>query len=166
MNEKEFAALVAETKKTVLSAVRKHLAARFSHAIDDVVQETYFRGYRHLAAGKFRNESSVGSWLYAIARNESLRMNAKLAREEEKRKKAAEEMRYRDPDAPSYEEERGRLEVLVARLPDKYREVMALKMEGVPELEISVRLDIKTGTVKSRFSRGRELLQRLAGEVT
>ncbi len=165
MNETEFAALVAETKKTVLSAVRKHLAARFSHAIDDVVQETYFRGYRHLAAGKFRNESSVGSWLYAIARNESLRMNARLAREEEKQRKAAEEMRDRDPAPPSREEEWGRLEGLVARLPDRYREVVALKIQGVPELEISVRLGIRAGTVKSRFSRGRELLQRLAGEV-
>ena len=166
MNESEFAALVGETKKTVLSAVRKHLAARFSHAIDDVVQETYLRGYRHLAAGKFRHESSVSSWLYAIARNESLRMNARLAREEEKGKRAAEEMRDRDPEPDSSGEDRERLLGLVTRLPVKYREVVELKIEGVPELEIAVRLGIREGTVKSRFSRGREILQRLSIEVT
>ena len=87
MTEEEFAAIVGRTKKIVLSAVRKHLAARFSYVIDDVAQETYLRGYRHLAGSWFRNESSIESWLYAIARNESLRMNKKLVREEEKAEK-------------------------------------------------------------------------------
>ena len=41
MNEKEFSAIVAETKAVVLSAIEKNLAERFYHAVDDVAQETY-----------------------------------------------------------------------------------------------------------------------------
>lgn len=164
MTESEFAALVGRTKKVVLAAVRKHLAVRFSSAIDDVVQETYLRGYRHLAAGRFREESSLESWLYAIARNESLRMNKKLAREEEKALKAAEERQLTVQEA-FVDEEILNLGLLLERLPDKYRAVMKLKAEGASEKEIARQLNITTGTVKSRFSRGKEMLQKLSGEV-
>lgn len=164
MTDSEFAAIVGRTKKIVLSAVRKHMAARFSFAIDDVVQETYLRGYRHLTAGLFRNESSVESWLYAIARNESFRMNKKLEREEEKAKRAAEREREYAP-GPFSSEDADQLKDLLAGLPEKYREVVALKAQGMHEDEIASRLGITRGTVKSRFSRGKEMLQRRSGEA-
>jgi RNA polymerase sigma-70 factor (ECF subfamily) len=164
MTDIEFAAIVGRTKKIVLSSVRKHLAARFSYAIDDVVQETYLRGYRHLSGGMFRNESSVESWLYAIARNESLRMNKKLGREEEKAERVAEHQKEEEP-ARFSSEDVALLEVMMGRLPEKYREVMALKAQGLPEDEIARRLSISRGTVKSRFSRGKEMLQRISGEA-
>jgi RNA polymerase sigma-70 factor (ECF subfamily) len=164
MTEEEFVAIVGRTKKIVLSAVRKHLAARFSYAIDDVAQETYMRGYRHLAGSWFRNESSIESWLYAIARNESLRMNKKLAREEEKAKKAAEYLNE-NLHEDFLQDDTGRLNILINGLPDKYRDVMALKIRGRTENEIACQLGINTGTVKSRFARGKEMLQKNLGEV-
>ncbi|MBP6993576.1 MAG: sigma-70 family RNA polymerase sigma factor, partial [Spirochaetes bacterium] len=135
MTEIEFTAIVGRTKKTVLSAVRKHLAARFFHAIDDVVQETYLRGYRHLAGGKFRNESSLETWLYAIARNESLRMNNRLAREEAKAVKEADRWMSLETERASSDEVIS-LGLLLERLPAKYREVVTLKSEGYTEQEI------------------------------
>jgi RNA polymerase sigma-70 factor (ECF subfamily) len=165
MTDAEFALIVGRTKKIVLSAVRKHLAARFSSAIDDVVQETYLRGYRHLASGKFREESSLGSWLYTIARNESLRMNGKLSREEEKAEKAARQQLDCIPGTRCREDEFPDLGLLMEKLPLKYRGVMELKASGTPEKEIARRLGIGTGTVKSRFSRGKELLQKLSKEA-
>lgn len=164
MTDTEFAAIVAKSKKIVLSAVRKHLAARFSYAIDDVVQETYFRGYRHLVKDLFRNESSIESWLYAIARNESLRMNKKLVREEEKAQKAGERQNEYAREEFTKEDEEY-LNSLIDRLPDKYREVMLLKGQGMSEHDIAGRLGINTGTVKSRFSRGKEMLHKISGEV-
>ncbi|MBP7737603.1 MAG: sigma-70 family RNA polymerase sigma factor [Spirochaetes bacterium] len=164
MTDIEFAAIVGRTKKVVLGAVRKHLAVRFSFAIDDVVQETYLRGYRHLAAGRFREESSVESWLYAIARNESIRMNGKLAREEEKAARAAEERELSMAGA-SLSDEALAMDLLLERLPEKYKTVMTLKAQGVTEKEIALALGITMGTVKSRFSRGKEMLQKLSGEV-
>ena len=163
MTEEEFAAIVGRTKKIVLSAVRKHLAARFSYAIDDVAQETYLRGYRHLAGSWFRNESSIESWLYAIARNESLRMNKKLVREEEKAEKAA--VHLNDNPHEDLLDDPGHLNRLIGGLPEKYRDVMTLKVRGMTELEIANQLGINTGTVKSRFARGKEMLQKISGEV-
>jgi RNA polymerase sigma-70 factor (ECF subfamily) len=164
MTDTEFAAIVGRTKKIVLSAVRKHLAVRFSYAIDDVVQETYLRGYRHLVRDLFRNESSIESWLYAIARNESLRMNKKLVREEEKAEKAG-ERQNENPREELLRDDVEYLNGLIDRLPDKYREVMILKGQGMAEHEIAGRLGINTGTVKSRFSRGKEMLHKISGEV-
>ncbi len=164
MTEIEFAAIVGRTKKVVLSAVRKHLAVRFSFAIDDVVQETYLRGYRHLTGGRFREESSIESWLYAIARNESFRMNKKLSREEEKAEKAAEEQEL-SMNGSYLTEEVISLDLLIDRLPEKYRGVMAMKAQGISEKDIACALGITIGTVKSRFSRGKEMLQKLSGEV-
>jgi len=89
MNEKDFSLIVNRTKKVVLSAVREHLPSRFHHAIDDIVQETYLRGYRSLVKGGFRNESALETWLFAIARNETFRASARLLREEQKAEKAA-----------------------------------------------------------------------------
>lgn len=163
MNELEFASIVGKTKKVVLRSVRKHLAARFSYATDDVVQETYLRGYRHLSIDKFRNESTVESWLYAIARNESFRMNKKLAHEEEKAMRSAERQMQQQPN-PFLQEEHIHLGMLIDRLPEVYREVMKLKAQGVSEMEIASMLRIHEGTVKSRFFRGKELLQKLSEE--
>jgi DNA-directed RNA polymerase specialized sigma24 family protein len=41
---------------------------------------------------------------------------------------------------------------------------MALKVRGRTENEISRLLGINTGTVKSRFARGKEMLQKISGE--
>lgn len=163
MNEIEFASIVGRTKKTVLQAVRKHLAVRFSYATDDVVQETYMRGYRHLANGKFRNESSIESWLYAIAKNESYRMNKRLWREEEKAEMSAEQLAYQ----PGHilPEDHIHMGKLIDRLPEIYREVVMLKVQGLSEVEIASQLRINEGTVKSRFYRGKELLQKLSEEA-
>lgn len=166
MTELEFGNIVGETKKTVLAAVQKHLPARFYHSIDDVVQETYMRAFRHLSSGKFRNEAAVSSWLYTIARNESLRMARKLGREEEKMERLQEEAMVNEAnDAPQYLHDMSMLENMLEHIPLKYREVMLLRSRGVSEKEIAQQLGIRKGTVKSRFSRGREMLQRAAGEV-
>ncbi len=164
MDELEFARIVGETKQAVLRSVRRHLAARFSHATDDVVQETYLRGYRHLSIDKFRNESTVESWLYAIARNESFRMNKKLMREEEKAMRSAEQQMQNQSNSFLYEEH-VHLGILIDRLPDIYREVMKLKAQGVSEMEIASMLRIHEGTVKSRFFRAKELLQKFSEEA-
>ncbi len=165
MTELEFTQIVADTKRVVLSAVEKHLPHIFHHAIDDVVQETYLRAYTRLAKGDFRGDARVSTWLYAIARNESRRMAGRLAREDEKSRRAGLVLSL-SPSAPDPAEQVTRVEGLAAMLgalPEKYRAVMELAAAGLMEREIAERLGIKTGTVKSRMSRGRELLARLRG---
>ena len=160
MTEKEFADIVGSTKKIVLSAIEKHLSARFYHSIDDIAQETYLRAYRSMTKNKFRGDSSIGTWLYTIAKNESLRMNRKLAREEEKFKKS---ILHIENSGEDYRREADDFEDLyntIDQLPEIYRDVMVLVAGGYSVKQIADRLDIETGTVKSRTSRGKALLQK------
>lgn len=155
MNEREFAQIVGRTKKVVLSAIEKNLAARFYHSIDDVVQETYLRAYGSLTKGKFREEASIETWLYSIARNESLRMNEKLMREERKEKK------LKESGEPAEENEDESITVLqeqITRLPEKYGDVLALASKGYTLNQIAEKLGINLGTVKSRISRGKKII--------
>lgn len=155
MNEREFAEIVGRTKKVVLSAIEKNLAARFYHSIDDVVQETYLRAYGSLTGGKFRGESSIETWLYSIARNESLRMNDRLMREERKEKKLLEE---NADNEKSSDENLAILQEKIMKLPDKYGSVLSLVSLGYSLNQISEKLGLNIGTVKSRISRGKKII--------
>jgi RNA polymerase sigma-70 factor (ECF subfamily) len=166
MNEKDFSLIVNRTKKVVLSAIREHLPLRFYHAIDDIVQETYLRGYRNLVKGGFRNESALETWLYAIARNETFRASARLLREEQKAEKAAgaEMLHFDESDL-----ETGLLSdaaQLIEKLSAPHRDVFRLMLQGKNEREISTSLGIPPGTVKSRISRGRVELRKLREEAS
>ena len=157
MNEREFAEIVKSTKKIVLSAIEKNMYSRFYHAVDDVAQETYIRAYRGLEKNSFRGDSSLDTWLYKIAKNESLRMNRKLSREEEKAKKIRENRAIEESAKPDPEDRAYLLDHLML-LPEKYRSVLTLASNGFNINDISRKLGIRPGTVKSRASRGKKII--------
>ena len=166
MNDKEFAGIVNTTKPVVLSAIKKYVSAEHYHLIDDVVQETYLRAYRSLIKNSFRGDSSVQTWLYAIARNESLRMMKKVNREEIKLKKKAQKMEELATGKSAEEQDDTNvkkidLKVTISSLPEKYKSVMELVSLGFSEKQIADELSLKQGTVKSRVFRGKFLLQRI-----
>jgi RNA polymerase sigma-70 factor, ECF subfamily len=161
MTEKEFADIINSTKKIVLSAIEKNLFSKFYHSIDDVAQETYLRAYKNLIKNKFRNDSSISTWLYTIARNESLRMNKKLFREEEKAAKIFEKNKRTEPGNDDDKNEIIKLKDSINELPGKYKEVLLLIADGMSIKEISFKLRIKEGTVKSRTHRGKQILSQL-----
>jgi len=162
MNEKEFAEVVKNTKRTVLSAIGKNMAPRFYHAIDDVAQETYIRAYRALEKNSFKGDSSIETWLYTIAKNESIRMNKKLLRLEEKSKKALaafnEMNRMENEDYSPDSENMEYIHEHISLLPEKYRDILTLSSKGFNINDISQRLGIPLGTVKSRSSRGKKMV--------
>ncbi|PJZ69952.1 RNA polymerase subunit sigma-70 [Leptospira perolatii] len=170
MEQKQFAELIESTKHIVLSAIRKNLYEEFYDSIDDVVQETYMRAYKSLAANKFRGESTHSTWLYTIARNESLRMNQKRNRQTSLATRLKEKVVQ---DAILYhrnEMEDDGLEVelkdLISNLPWKYKSVLALVSEGYKEQQIAQKLGIPEGTVKSRSFRGKQMLKKLFFQET
>ncbi len=161
MTEREFAEIVNDTKGIVLSAIEKHLSNRFSHAIDDVVQETYLRAYRSLVNNSFRDDSKLSTWLYTIAKNECFRMDKKLSREEIKFQKSVEMAKLSGQQGTEFSTDIAYLRELITQLPEKYRSVIELISLGFSEKAIADKLNLKRGTVKSRASRGREMLQRI-----
>jgi RNA polymerase sigma-70 factor (ECF subfamily) len=156
MTDKDFALIVERTKKTVLSAIEKNLYERFYSSIDDVVQETYIRAYKNLIKESFRGDSTIETWLYKIAMNESLRMNDKLLREEKKSKRLMESM---EDEVLAQKDELVELHENIASLPEKYSSVLSLLGMGYSLKEISLKLGLNIGTVKSRISRAKELLR-------
>jgi len=172
MNEEAFASIVEETKGVVLKAIRSSLFSEYYYAIDDVVQETYIRAYRSLIKNKFKEESKLSSWLFTIARNESIRMNRKLKSGERRREKYVERnMQYLNNIEENNIAEKiekddliEKLNAAVGKLPDKYVNVIDLYMKGFNERQIAQLLSISRGTVKSRVHRGKEKLRKIFNE--
>ncbi|MBV6492236.1 MAG: hypothetical protein LDLANPLL_00229 [Turneriella sp.] len=158
-----FTQIIAETKKPVLAAIRRHLNAQYDSAIDDVAQEVYIRAYKALTQGKLKEPSKLRSYLYTIAKNESLRMNLRLNREEIKAKKFLEEEIERTNPLREIEEPLSEMASRIidelSSIPVHYAQVVELSLLGFSAREIVEKLKIKPGTVKSRLSRGLALLR-------
>lgn len=162
----DFAAIIAETKRPVLAAIRRHLSPRFAYAIDDVAQEVYLRAYCSLMKGKLNDASKLRSYLYTIAKNEALRMNFRCEREEKKAEKYLTAWRGSMVATENGVAEyalAGELQKALRQIPPHYAAVVELSLAGFSAAEIVQELEIKPGTVKSRLSRGLALLrQKLA----
>lgn len=162
MSNKELEEFIHSTKKLVLSVIRQTLYEKFYSSVDDVMQETYLRAYRALKADKFRADSSVSTWLYVIAKNESLRMNGKLLKEEEKREKLKKSKLDKRPDSEeSSDRDFSSLLKSIKSLPAKYFEVINARLSGQSVAEIALEYNLKEGTVKSRLARARDFLKRI-----
>lgn len=160
VSEEYFSKIVNETKEIVLAAIRKHLFEHYAHAIDDVVQETYLRAYKSLVKDKFQDKSKISTWLYVIAKNESLRMNSKLKREEQKRDLFEFFSRNIHVEENEVNDNYNINEITgkISLLPLKYRSILMMHYEGVSESEIAGKLSIPQGTVKSRLHRGKRIM--------
>ena len=123
---------------------------------EDVVQETWVRAVRQL--GGFRWESSLRTWLTAIALNLSREVLRKRGRSrtEELQDGMAIEAR------PVRLNEKMDLERALARLPEGYRTVLVLHdIEGFTHEEISQQLSIAVGTSKSQLFDARRAMRSL-----
>jgi RNA polymerase sigma-70 factor (ECF subfamily) len=137
----------------------------------DVAQEVFLRIHRALP--RFRGESALSTWIYAITAN--LSRNAIRARKNREKTQvlAPEEKegsrpyweQVRDPGASSSKgaenrELSGALQKALETLPPDYREAVILRdMEDLDYGEIAKVLQTSLGTVKSRIARGRALLR-------
>ena len=166
-NEEAYSEIVRRYEKFVYSAV----FAELCHEQDtfDVSQEVFIRLWN--AAGGFRCESTLKTWLYRMCKNcayDYMRKHYKhktvsLTRETEE----DEESTVADIEVgESAEDEVLRRERIAAvrraisELPPEQRDVIVLReLEGLSYTEIAETLGIGEGTVKSRISRGREALR-------
>jgi len=138
---------------------------------EDVVQETFLRAWHSLS--RFRGESSLKTWLYAIALNRARARHGTLSR----LKAVFTPGKTRDDEvfasldgaadpALSPEENavvterRRRLREAIRALSDEFRTAVVLRdLEGLSYEEVAEVLGIPVGTVRSRLARGRALLK-------
>ena len=149
------------------------LAARLVGPLDaeDIVQETFLRAFRGLES--FRGESSLKTWLYAIALNRVRVRRGTLARLRSlfgsARSDAGPDFSLVDgladgglspEENAARSEERRRLRTAIRALPEEFRLAVVLRdLEGLSYEEVAAVLSVPVGTVRSRLSRGRALLK-------
>ena len=131
--------------------------------VDDVVQETFLTVFEKLS--EFRGESDFKTWLYRIAVNKA---NGYLRKSYNKKEKLT-----REPISLVSEDystlqpidflERKRnaftLRRAVMRISETYRSVLEMYLANYTNLEISERLKLEPGTVRSRIHYGKLELQ-------
>ena len=133
---------------------------------EDAVQDAFVKMFR--ALGGFRSDAAFRPWLFTIVANEARNRRRSMTRRTKLELRVREQPR---PDGPAADEvaarhdQRQRLIDAVAVLPDRYREVVALRFfAALSEIETAEVLARPVGTVKSRLSRALELLRVALGE--
>ena len=127
----------------------------FSDA-QDIVQEVF--KYFFLKFPGFELRSSVTTFLYPVVRNKTVDCFRKLRRQAEVPAEAVPEQS--SPPSPEMVE----LSILdlIAELPEFQREVILLRfVNGLSLKEVSDRLGVPEGTVKSRLHNGLKVLRKL-----
>ena len=128
---------------------------------EDVFQDTWLAAARH--AHRLHEGSQLLPWLYTIARNKH-RNAFRLRLLERKRRDqvlAAPPGMPPEPDAEAEARRRAaRIEFAFAQLPDAFREVLLLSMEGLSTESMAGILAIREDAVRKRLSRARAELAR------
>lgn len=139
------------------------LARRRTHTAEDAqdaVQDAMLSAHR--AAGSFRNDAPVGSWLTRIVLNacrDRLRRNAV-------RPTLTLTVDRPIPDATARVETVLMVRQALSRLPAAQRDaVVAVDMHGYSVADAAALLDVAEGTVKSRCARARARLAVLLGSL-
>ncbi|MFN3604076.1 MAG: RNA polymerase sigma factor [Leptonema sp. (in: bacteria)] len=155
MKEKEIETLIKNTKKLVLSVIKKYLDSDGYAYIDDIVQETYIRLILAIKKGQFQNKSKMTTYLYQIAKNETIKINKKLEKEKIKQEKYLEKMPkdFTQRSILSVENLLYEYEALHNEFNPKQKQIFLLYVCGYQLKEIAKKLNLQLGTVKSNLFR-------------
>lgn len=161
-----FAQLYEHSAPAVNALLHAYLPA---DRVEDAHQEVYLAAWQALP--RFRIGSPWHPWLYGIARNLARRAHREQARLT--RTRSTEETTPEvcaDPAQPLLDEEHRmrvqRLLGLLQRLPDRERELLALRLiEGLTPSDIATHLDSTPGSVRVRLHRALTRLRAMAQEA-
>jgi RNA polymerase sigma-70 factor (ECF subfamily) len=120
---------------------------------DDVLQNTFVRVYKSLS--NFKQESSLHTWMYRIAYNESMRF---IEREKKRVFSSLEDVSdkflsdLKEDVFFDGDEIQLKLQEVLSRLPEKQKKVFDMKYyDNLKFREISNILNIKEGTAKTHY---------------
>jgi len=122
---------------------------------EDVVQESYVKAHRALAAGKFDERSRVETWLYRIVVNASLDARKKRARSRTEPLDAEIATHGTAEEALALRE----LAAMLDALPEDQRTALLMKADGMASSEIAAVLGCSEGAVEQRLVRARQTLR-------
>ena len=144
--------------------VRMHWAERAAgvpeHELADVHQEAVLKIHR--CAATFRHRSSVVTWMVTIAHRTALNFVTAQHRRGHRHREDISDCERDLPSTPAAPNQELSVDLhnALASIPILFRQTVVLRgMFGYSISEISTMLDVAPGTVKSRYARGRRLLQ-------
>ena len=134
------------------------------NAADDLVQDCLARALSKLHL--WQADTDLRAWLFTILHNQYVNHVRRAVREGSSVGLSDNEpMLTSAPNAGKRLELRD-LERAMAKLPEEQRSVLLLVgLEGMRYEEVASVLDVPVGTIRSRLSRGREMLRQLMGMV-
>ena len=147
---------------------------------EEVVQDAFVKAFNGLEA--FRGDSQFKTWLQRIVINvahNKFHWNRRRGKEltqsltvdddensDRQLELAVADSKYKPDSVIEQSERNNRVVRSFEKLPDNLREVMVLRhLEDLSYDEIAEIVQCKVGTVKSRISRGREMLKKILKEV-
>lgn len=154
----EFQETYEQTKDMVYRLVWRMIKNKTE--ADDITQEVFIKVYKNL--DKFNpSQAKLTTWVYQIAVNHTLNhiKRGKWLRDHWDR---VVEWYDREPVSAPEIKETSYIEELLGKVPVDFRTCVVLKdLEELSYEEIASHLKIPVGTVRSRISRGREMLKKL-----
>jgi RNA polymerase sigma factor (sigma-70 family) len=158
---------------TVLVDRYRSPALRLAYGIagdeaEDAVQDAFVKTFRALT--RFRADAAFRPWLFTIVANEARNRRRSMSRRTKLELRVSGQPQLRMDGVAADEmaaqrDQRQRVLDAVAALPDRYREVVALRFFGaLSEIETAAALSCPVGTAKSRLSRALSLLRVALGE--
>jgi len=159
--EAGFRKLILSYQKRVYHIIRRMVIIH--EDADDITQNTFIKAYKNL--DKFQQQSSIFTWLYRIATNESLTFLEKKKKRfffpiedyKETLTKHLDHERNMDGD-----EIQRRLQKALLELPDKQRLVFQLKnMEDLSYVEISKITETSVGALKASYHHAVKKIEQL-----
>jgi RNA polymerase sigma-70 factor (ECF subfamily) len=132
------------------------------NAADDLVQDCLTRALSKVHL--WQKGTDLRAWLFTILHNQYVNHVRRAVREG-----AAVGLSETEPMLTSAPNQGKRLELrdlerAIAKLPEEQRSVLLLVgLEGMRYEEVAAVLDVPVGTIRSRLSRGREMLRQLMG---
>ena len=159
-HERGFRLLMESFQEAIYNYIRRLVVTH--EDAQDVLQEVFIRVFRHM--DQFRNESSLGTWIYRIATNESLRLlNSRKGEGVVSSEEIQEELieKLKASDYIDYENELAvKFQEAILTLPEKQRLVFNLRYYDELEYEeISRILDTKVDTLKVNYHYAKEKIK-------
>lgn len=120
----------------------------------DIAQDTFINVLKELP--QFRNESSIGTWIFRIATNNCLRQLKK----ENKNPKAQLLHDVEDEVGPDIESKLQLLFKYIAELPEIDRIIISLELEELKQAEIAKIVELSEANIRVRIHRIKEKLSK------
>ncbi len=160
MEPKEIQDIIHKTKKLVLFTIQKYIDKDCISYIDDIVQEVYFRFFQAIENRNFQFKSKISTYLYTIAKNETIRINEKNRKENYKISRYFNffdnNNTYTENSFEWIENQNSGFKKFIERnisFNSIQKEILNLFLKGYKIREISKFLNLQEGTVKSNIFR-------------